>query len=92
MQDLGIAVSKHGRRVLQRRRVRAFGASIADLLVEADETAGWRRFSAGVASELAADYVEELAGWACGADGAWRLLRLLATTEETDLEHTPRAT
>ena len=75
-----------------RRRVRAFGASIADLLVEADETAGWRRFSAGVASELAADYVEELAGWACGADGAWRLLRLLATTEETDLEHTPRAT
>ena len=76
-----------------RQRVRGFAASIADLLIEADHTAGWRRFSAGVAAELAADYVEELAGWACGADGAWRLLRLLATTEETDLGHAqPRAT
>jgi hypothetical protein len=32
-------------------------------------------------------YVEEIAGWACGADGAWRLLRLLALTEETDVGH-----
>ena len=39
-----------------------------------------------VAAELAADYMEELAGWACGADGAWRLLRHLALTEELDEE------
>ena len=39
------------------------------------------------AAELAADYVEEVAGWACGADGAWRLLRLLASTHETDIAH-----
>jgi hypothetical protein len=70
-----------------RQRIRAFAASVAALLTEPDTTAigGPRRYTPGVAAELAADYVEELAGWACGADGAWRLLRLLALTEETDV-------
>ena len=67
----------------------AFASSVAALLTETDPSAigGPRAFSPGVAAELAADYVEELAGWACGADGAWRLLRLLALTEEMDVQH-----
>ena len=71
------------------QRVRAFASSVAALLTETDPSAigGPRAFSPGVAAELAADYVEELAGWACGADGAWRLLRLLALTEEMDVQH-----
>ena len=71
-----------------RQRIRSLGAAVASLLTEADPAApgGPRAFSVGVAMELAADYVEELAGWACGAEGAWRLLRLLALTEETDLQ------
>ena len=70
-----------------RGRVRAFGARMAALLTDADPAAGGRRYERGVALELAADYVEEIAGWACGATGAWRLLRLLAQTEETDVGH-----
>ena len=69
------------------RRIRAFGASMAALLTRPDPAANGRSFDRGVAAELAADYVEELAGWACGADGAWRLVRLLASTDETDVGH-----
>ena len=57
------------------------------LLTEPDAAANGRQYDRGVAAELAADYVEEGAGWACGADGAWRLLRLLARTHETDIAH-----
>jgi hypothetical protein len=70
-----------------RGRVRAFAASVAGLLARPDASAAGRRFAPAVARELASDYVEEIAGWACGADGAWRLLRLLALTEETDVGH-----
>lgn len=70
-----------------RRRIGEYAASVADLLVSADPAAGGRFFGRGIATELAGDYVEELAGWACGAEGAWRLLRWLAITEEMDAEH-----
>ena len=60
---------------------------MAALLTRPDPAANGRSFDRGVAAELAADYVEELAGWACGADGAWRLVRLLASTDETDVGH-----
>lgn len=72
-----------------RRRIRAFASSVAGLLINPDPAApgGPRTYSIGVAAELAADYVEEVSGWACGADGAWRLVRLLALTEETDVAH-----
>ena len=69
-----------------RRRLRAFGVRMAAILTETDLATG-RRYERGVALELAADYVEEVAGWACGAAGAWRLLRLLARTAETDVGH-----
>mmetsp|Transcript_26639 Transcript_26639/g.58398 ORF Transcript_26639/g.58398 Transcript_26639/m.58398 type:complete len:486 (+) Transcript_26639:178-1635(+) len=52
------------------------GSAVADILVDADET--WqRRYDPSVAEQLAGDYVEEVAGWACGADGVWRLLQAL---------------
>ena len=40
---------------------------------------------AAVARELAGDYAEELAGWASGAAGASKLLRLLAGHGEAEL-------
>lgn len=69
------------------QRVRAFAGRVAALLTQPDHAAGGRTYDRGVAMELAADYVEEIAGWACGAPGAWRLLRLLARTHETDVGH-----
>jgi hypothetical protein len=41
-----------------------------------------RRYDSGVAAELAGDYVEELLGYACGAEDAWRLVRALAEGAE----------
>uniref|UniRef100_A0A6U7DNC8 JmjC domain-containing protein n=1 Tax=Haptolina brevifila TaxID=156173 RepID=A0A6U7DNC8_9EUKA len=70
-----------------RHRLAMYASSVASLLTQPDPSAGGRQFARGVARELAADYVEELAGWACGAEGAWRLLALLATTEELNLDH-----
>ena len=69
------------------RRLASYAASVAALLTEPDRSHGGRRFTRGVAIELAMDYVEELAGWACGAGGAWRLLRQLALAEELDWDH-----
>ena len=71
-----------------RHRLREYAATVAAILTQPDDSVGTnfegRRFTPGIATELAADNVEELLGWACGADGAWRLLRLLAITEEFD--------
>ena len=70
-----------------RTRLRGFAVAVAALLTQPDAAAGGRRYAGAVAAVLAADYVEEAAGWACGAEGAWRLLRALAMTAETDVEH-----
>ena len=60
-------------------------SAVAALLREPDEAAGGRTFGAAVARELAGDYAEELAGWASGAAGASKLLRLLAGHGEAEL-------
>ena len=70
-----------------RQRVRAFAASVAALLTQPDVAASGRVYDPAVAAELAGDYVEESAGWAVGAAGAWRLLRQLSLTAETDELH-----
>jgi hypothetical protein len=62
--------------------------AVASIVLEPDAAVGTsfegRTFERAVAAELVADFTEELFGWACGADGAWRLLRILATTSEFD--------
>lgn len=68
-----------------RSRVDDFARSIAALLTEPDPTWG-RSFERGIAAELAADYVEELAGWPGGASDARQLLLLLASSVSRDLE------
>ena len=60
-----------------RVRLSDFGARAAALLTEPDPTWG-RTFGPGVAAELAADYLEELAGWAGGAEDARQLVQALA--------------
>ena len=59
------------------------------LLSDAD--GGWesRVYSADIAAEIAADYAEEIAGWACGAEGAWRLLMAMATYEPSNMRGVP---
>lgn len=72
-----------------RGRLGEYAAAVAAVLAEPDRSGAGtrfdgRRYDFGVARELAADFIEELFGWACGADGAWRLLRLLAQLSEFD--------
>ena len=65
-----------------RLRIDDFAQSVAVLLTQPDPAWGGRRFERGVAVELAADYVEELAGWgAGGAEDVRRLLQLLLTMD-----------
>eukprot|EP00908_Phaeocystis_cordata_P012118 Transcript_23084.p1 GENE.Transcript_23084~~Transcript_23084.p1 ORF type:complete len:559 (+),score=189.27 Transcript_23084:94-1770(+) len=68
-----------------RARLRAHAEEVAALLTAPDGTWAARAYEASVARELAGDYIEELAGWACGPEGAWRLLRLLAAQREAAL-------
>ena len=67
-------------------RLAAHAARVAALLVAPDASwDGGRVYAPGIARELAGDYVEELVGWACGAERAWLLLRLMATRPEAAL-------
>ena len=70
------------------RRLTAYAEAVASIVLEPDAAVGTsfegRTFERAVAAELVADFTEELFGWACGAEGAWRLLRILATTSEFD--------
>ena len=74
------------RDVALHHRMAQYASTVAALLVEPDRSADGRVFARGVAVELAGDYVEEMAGWAVGADGTWRLIRQLALAEELDDE------
>ena len=56
-------------------------AQVAALLTEPDPSG--RSFAPGVPSVLAADYVEEMAGWPHGAEVGRLLLLHLSTAPET---------
>ena len=57
-------------------------AQVAALLSEPDPSNG-RSFAPAVAAVLAADYVEEMAGWPDGAEMGRLLLLYLSTAPET---------
>ena len=59
---------------------RPLQAQVAALLTEPDP--GGRSFAPGVPRELAADYVEEMAGWPMGAEVGRLLLLHLSTAPE----------
>ena len=64
-----------------REAIAAAAAQVAALLTESDPSG--RSFAPGVPSVLAADYVEEMAGWPDGAEVGRLLLLHLSTAPET---------